>query len=160
NSGGSGPASKLSQWTGWWTTVATADFDGDGRPDIFAGNWGLNTKYRPTPEHPIRIWYGDFDESGSLDLFETYFDPRLKREVPEPDLLALRAAIPSVMARFDPHSKYATASIEEVLGEAASRARKLEAVTLSSVVFLNRGQYFEMRSLPDQAQWSPVLGAV
>jgi len=32
----------------WWRAIATADFNGDGRPDYVVGNLGLNTRYHAT----------------------------------------------------------------------------------------------------------------
>ena len=36
----------LENYTGWWNGIATGDFDGDGRLEIVASNWGLNSAYR------------------------------------------------------------------------------------------------------------------
>jgi hypothetical protein len=35
--------------TGWWTSIAAADFNGDGRIDYVVGNVGLNTHLHAEP---------------------------------------------------------------------------------------------------------------
>jgi hypothetical protein len=153
--------STLNHLTGWWTSVATCDLDEDGRPDIIAGNWGANSKYRATPSAPRRIYHGDFDQDGTWDILEAGWDARLAREVPERDLKALRDALPSLAAQFPTYASYATASVSQVLGPSSQRSTNLvEAVTLSSLVLMNRGDHFEARPLPDAVQFAPVFGIV
>jgi len=162
--------STLNQLTGWWTSIATCDLDEDGRLDIIAGNWGANSKYRATTASPRRIYHGDFDQDGSWDILEAGWDFRLAREVPERDLRALRAALPSLAAPFPTYASYATASISQVLGPIApslnpnlnpsAPVNLVEAVMLSSLVLMNRGDHFEARSLPDIAQFAPAFGIV
>ena len=150
----------LDRFTGWWTSVVVVDLDEDGRLDLVAGNWGLNSKYRASPEHPRRLYHGDFDTNGTMDLIETYDDTRLGREVPERDLSALRRGIPSLMAHYETFSSYAAASIQDVLGSQFALARKVEANTLSSMVFFNRTDHFDAVALPAEAQLAPAMGVV
>ncbi len=150
----------LNKWTGWWNGVTTVDLNEDGRPDIVASNWGLNSKYRASNQHPRRIFYGDFDSDGTLDLIEAADDLRLGRDVPERDLDALRKAMPSLMAPFESYASYALASVSQVLGPFFSSTRKLEANELASMIFFNRGDQFEAVPLPVEAQLSPAFAVV
>lgn len=47
-----------------------------------------------------------------------------------------------------------------MLGEALKVSKKLNINTLDSVVLMNRGDHFEVRPLPAEAQWSSVQGIV
>jgi hypothetical protein len=152
--------STLNQLTGWWNGVAAGDLDGDGRMDIIASNWGLNTKYRATPEHPRKIYYGDFAESGTLETIETYFDQGMGKEVPEREFDAMAGAMPFLRGVFKMHREYGAAGISEVLGDHLKEAKQVSANTFASMVFLNRGDHFEAIPLPFEAQLSPAFGVV
>jgi len=143
---------------GLWTTIAAGDFDGDGRMDLMAGNWGLNTPYRVSQDQPVRIWYSDYDESGSMDILESSFDPVSKRDMPDRDLETLRRAVPSLFARFQSHAAYSVATVADILGGAPNRTDHVEANVFASVLFLNREESWWIRPLPARAQWTPVMG--
>jgi hypothetical protein len=63
-----------------------------------------------------------------------------------------------VSGRFSSYRAYGSASVKEVLGDAFSKARDLSVATLDSMVFLNRGDHFEARSLILEAQFAPAFG--
>ena len=150
--------STLEQLTGWWNSVTTGDFDGDGRLDIVAGNWGLNSWYRATPEQPLRLFYGDFNGDGGVQTIEAEFDPVEKKVVPRENLTLLAPAMPFLRAAFPTHASFRKASVNEMLGGRFNSAKELNAVTFATMVFLNRGDRFEAVRLPVEVQWSPVFG--
>ena len=152
-----GRAPKLSSLTGWWLSVATGDFDGDGRLDIVAGNWGLNSAYRATPDRPARIYYGDLDGNGTIDLIEAY-QPEGMAIVPRRDRIAVASALPFVGAKFPTHQSFAAATVSELLGNLQARTRELSVTTLTTMVFLNRGDHFEAILLPPEVQFAPAFG--
>jgi hypothetical protein len=145
----------LSSLPGLWTSVTTADVDGDGRLDIIAGNWGLNTIYHASSERPLRIFYGDFNNNGVVDVLETEFDPALKADVPRRGRDPLMRAFPDLALRFPSYRSYGEATAAQVLG--AAKAQELHATTLASTVFLNEGGRFVPSPLPMEAQLSPVF---
>jgi len=151
--------STLNELTGWWNGVTTGDFDGDGRLDIIAANWGLNTKYRASREAPRRIYYADFDHSGLLAVIEACRDAATGKEMPERDLLALGQGLAYVRDRFPTHAAYGQADVLDIIGPELKSARRVEANTLASMLFLNRGNHFVAVPLPREAQFATAFGA-
>lgn len=149
--------STLNDLTGWWNSVTTGDLDGDGRPDLIAGNWGLNTVWPATPARPARIFYGDLSGGGAMDLLEAETDPITGVVAPVRMLNSLAASMPFLRARFANYQAYSEASVQDVIGVPPSRAREVQAVTLASMVFLNRSNRFEAVELPFEAQVAPVF---
>jgi hypothetical protein len=147
----------LAGLTGWWSGVTTGDLDEDGRLDIIAANWGLNDVYQATPEHPLRLYYGDLTGSGTTDLIETYFAPELNADVPRRTLNALSQAVPELMAHFPTHLAFSAATASQVLECLPRKAQVVTACTLKTTLFLNRGDHFEAVALPAEAQWAPAF---
>jgi enediyne biosynthesis protein E4 len=148
----------LHAYRGWWNGVTTGDFDGDGRLDIVASNWGRNEASRNRRAGPLRIYHGDFDGDGSFDLVETSFDAASGKPVPELQLPRMARALPFLGERFGSNAAYADAGIEEILGDRLTKAAVWEADWFESTVFLNRGDRFEPKVLPVEAQMAPAFG--
>ena len=147
----------LGQFKGWWNGVTVGDFDGDGRLDIVASNWGRNTKYESHRSQPLRLYYGDLNGAGSVEIVEAYFDKTLAKLVPERAFMSMANGLPFIRERFTTHLAYGQASLAEILGERLKTTRELSANTLESMLFLNRGDHFEARPLPLEAQMAPAF---
>jgi hypothetical protein len=149
--------SVLSKLTGWWNGVTTGDFDGDGRMDIAASNWGRNTRTEMFRAEPLRLFHGEVSGDGSIQAIEGYTDPASKRLLPMQAFHVMGAAVPAMRERMGSFENYAKATLPEIYGDAWKSLRELNAVTLDSMIFLNRGDHFEARSLPMEAQLAPAF---
>jgi hypothetical protein len=152
------PDGPLSRLTGWWNGVAAGDFDGDGRLDIVASNWGENTPCQFALADGWRIYYGDTSGNGAVDVIEAFTDRAHQRLVPWRDLDALSQAMPWLRERFPRHASFAEASLQDILGNAFPKLQPLTVTWLASTLFLNRGDHFEVRRLPREAQFAPAFG--
>jgi hypothetical protein len=148
----------LQRWTGWWTSVTAADVDGDGRMDLVAGNWGLNNDRAAYASAGLRLTYGDFVGRGGIDMLESFQDPDSGQHVPWRDWKSITHGMPFVAELFPTHQALGEASVSAILGENVAQAREWQARCLETGVFLNRGDHFDFRALPAEAQLAPAFG--
>jgi hypothetical protein len=153
-------AGFASAGTGWWNSIAAADFNGDGRPDYVVGNLGLNTPYQATPARPALLFCGDFTGAGGRQLIEAYYEG--DRLYPRRTRRDLGAVIPSILKRYPRNDYYARATLGEILGEQnLAAARRFAATEFRSGVFLSQSDgTYRFEPLPRIAQISPLQGLV
>ncbi len=148
--------SGLGDRAGWWCSLAVADINGDGKPDVIAGNVGLNTKYHATAAEPAVLFAGDFDGSGKSRLIEAEYENGKLYPVRGRSKLAY--SFPWLPKKFPTYAAYSSATVEDIFGaDHLAKVRKLTATELASGVFINQGGgKFEFQPLPRVAQIAPI----
>ena len=150
-----GLAGYLSMWNG----ITTGDFNGDGLQDLVATNWGRNTRLETTADHPLVMFYGDFEGNGMMDILEARYEPRLGDLAPIRGRQPVTDAMPFIARRIQSYSQYADATVHDVVGPALGNAPTITVNTFDHMLFLNTGGRFEARPLPNEAQYSPSFYA-
>jgi hypothetical protein len=147
----------LSGLTGWWSGIGVGDLNNDGRLDLVVGNWGKNTKYRTSREHPMKVYYGELGGVG-VDVVEGRYEEELKGEVAERGLKSMGMAFPWMKEKVGSYEAYGKSRLGDLFGERLKGARVVEANTLGVTLFMNVGGKMEARELGMEAQWAPVQG--
>lgn len=150
---------KLAGRTGWWNSITGGDVDRDGDIDFVVGNFGLNTKYHASIDHPTTIYYGDLDGSGKNRIVEAEFEGDTC--YPVRGRSCSSRAMPELADRFPRFTDFALASLQDIYTpRRLAEARKVEANTLESSVLINDGSgQFQFTPLPRLAQAAPSFGA-
>lgn len=147
----------LSQnYSGWWNTIATGDFNGDGKPDLVIGNAGLNTQCRASEREPAEMFYKDFDNNGYIDpILCLYVQGKSYPYLTRDELLE---QINSKRFRFADYKSYADATLTDIFTEEELKgAGHLKANTLQTLFLASSpGGKFREAALPVQAQFAPV----
>jgi hypothetical protein len=148
--------SGLSEETGWWFSLSSGDFDGDGDQDLVAGNLGLNYKYKASKAAPFEIYQNDFDDNGKLDIVLGYYD--LGTLYPLRGRQCSSNQVPEIKEKFKNYHSYAEATLIDVYGDDnLNKAVHYKATNFTTSYFENMGNgKFQTRSLNRMAQISSV----
>jgi hypothetical protein len=140
---------------GWWNCVEVADLDQDGDYDIVAGNHGLNSRFKASPDQPVSLWVNDFDRNGTAEqIITTYNGKQAYPLVLRHDLVM---QVPQLKKRFLKYANYQSKTVEDIFSpQQREGAIRLNACMLESSVFYNEGGQFRRETLPIEAQLSPV----
>ncbi|MEX6688393.1 VCBS repeat-containing protein [Danxiaibacter flavus] len=160
NNKGSFTKQELTTKKGWWNFVLPCDIDNDGDLDFIAGNLGLNSRLKASPEQPVRLYYNDFDGNGKKEQVLTYY--LNGKEIPFATKDELQRQMPVLKKKFLYAEDFAKATLAELFDkEKLDDADKLTADYFSNAVLLNKGNgVFETKALPWQAQLSPYKDAI
>lgn len=142
--------------SGWWNTLQVKDINGDDKPDIIAGNHGLNCQWKASDKEPVEMFYKDFDDNGAIDpVFCYYIKGKPYPYVGRDELLE---QISIMRTRFTNYKTYADADISNIFSsEELKDAKKLTATTMETKLWIsNSSSKLMEKSLPVQAQFSPV----
>jgi enediyne biosynthesis protein E4 len=143
---------------GWWYSLVAGDFNHDGRPDLVAGNLGLNYSYTTSSQSKFGIYALDFTGNRTTDIVLTQVVKGT--EYPFYGLATLGPTMYPLAVRFPTYAAFSTASIPQMFGPAQlQQALHYQADTFASVYLQNNGDgTFSVSALPNLAQISPIRG--
>ena len=141
---------------GLWHTLALADLDGDGQPEIIAGNHGQNSRLATSPAQDLELHVNDFDGNGRAEALCVHVnaDGKLIPLSLRDDLVKHMPALRKVVPRYE---DYARSTFAELF-PAAVRAKSVvgKATVLYSAVFRKEDGAFVAEPLPTEAQLAPI----
>lgn len=144
---------------GWWNCIEAADLDGDGDEDYVLGNWGLNSKFKASPEQPLSMFVKDFDKNGKSEFIINWFAPKDEVSYPFESKMEITAQLPHLKRenlKFEDyaHKRYSDLFTEEELqGALPYKAEYLQ----SAILWNEQDTQPRLEALPIEAQVSPVF---
>jgi hypothetical protein len=152
----SGPAGLTDE--GLWSALFVSDVNGDGLPDIVAGNAGTNLQFKASKKEPVNLFVTDIDDNGVDDPLFCYFING--RSYPAASRDELLDQVVPLRRKFVKYHQYAKAGLAEIVPEAKRKSASQWNVTeLATVVYMNdRNNKFVKQVLPPYAQVSRTFG--
>jgi len=153
-------STRLPPLSGWWYSLATGDFDNDGRPDLVAGNLGLNYSYSTSKESRFGVYAADLTGNRTTDIVLT--QQIEGNEYPFAGLAPLGEAIYTIGFRYPTFASFAHASISQLFSPSQLREGiRYQADTFASLYLHNDGGgIFTSSALPNLAQIAPIKGII
>lgn len=141
--------------TGWWQTIFIDDVNGDGNPDILAGNWGWNNKFYSGKNGPVKLYVNDFDKNGGIDQLLSYTSNG--EEYPFLAKDEVERSLPLLKKHYLLYEEYAGVQMKDVFYGWIDTIKPLKAERLGSAVCYGDGKgKFAIIDLPAELQVSPI----
>jgi len=138
-------------FSGMWNTIEKLDFDNDGDQDFIVGNHGENSFFKAG----LRLYMNDFDQNGSMDHIICHLIKGKYYPVADKD--ELTSQLSALRKKIFYYKDYANASMGDLFDAALiESAQKFDASTMSTTLFVNNGNGFEVATLPDEVQYSCI----
>lgn len=149
-------AMQLEDTVGWWFSIQSADFDGDGDQDFIAGNLGENYKYRADENATFDIYFDDFDENSKGDIVLSYKSID-GEEYPVRGRECSSQQIPVIKKKFKNYESFANATVSDIYTEnSLENSLHYQVKSFASSYFENTPDGFVRHDLPNLAQISSV----
>ncbi|MEN9885035.1 MAG: hypothetical protein RLZZ420_2252 [Bacteroidota bacterium] len=145
--------------SGMWNTIESADFNGDGKPELVLGNFGENAQLKVKPGEPLELYAKDFDANGAVDPILTSYVMGKKVLFPTRD--ELLDQITMMRTRYTDYAGYADAGWDEVFTkEELKDVSVADAKVLKTTMLTwTATERFKEVELPDEVQGFPVFAA-
>jgi len=145
---------------GWWLSLAAGDFDNDGRPDLVAGNLGLNYSYTTSKDGKFGVYAADFTQHRTTDVILT--QEINGTDYPFASLASLGPEIYPLGSRYRTYGSFAPATMAQAFGQAnLQKSLHYQMDTFASMYFHNDGNgKFSASPLPNLAQIAPIKSII
>jgi hypothetical protein len=141
---------------GLWNTILVEDLNGDGKPDIIAGNRGLNMRLSTSSDAELRMLVNDFDQNGAVE--QILVSQQAEGAIPWVMKNTLLKQIPTLRKQLLTYASYQNKTLELLFPESIlSKSITLSVQTLATTLWINDGSgKFKEQALPPEIQQAPV----
>nr|WP_297787107.1 VCBS repeat-containing protein [uncultured Allomuricauda sp.] len=144
---------------GLWQTIEAFDIDKDGDMDYLLGNWGTNSKFKASQEHPMKLYFNDFDGNGQTETVTAM--EKNGDYYPLETLDGLASQMVYLKKKYTTYKSFAGNTMEEIFGEDALEAStQFEVNTLKSGYLKNDNGNFVFVPFKNELQVSPIMSFV